>query len=200
LEVAAIQLQTQRVRAIELEAQAAGGKVNAGDLAKKSATENKLYGHNGMKDVLNATVRHRSLYLGGGPLLLRNLLWFTATFGGFYQAKAFAARISLGDDSKTAQANLSVGWKIFAGSVSGVFAWSSSFPLEVIKANIMAQPLDRNHRTYTSALDCAQKLYAEGGVPRLFRGLTPCIARAAPAFTIVLNTYDYMRYNLGLTE
>ena len=35
-----------------------------------------------------------------------------------------------------------------------------------------------------------QKLMAEGGIGRFYRGFTPCIARAAPANGIMLWTVD----------
>ncbi len=37
-----------------------------------------------------------------------------------------------------------------------------------------------------------QKLYAEGGVPRLFRGFSPCLMRAVPANGVMLFTVDKM--------
>lgn len=35
-----------------------------------------------------------------------------------------------------------------------------------------------------------QKLYAEGGIGRFYKGFTPCIARAAPANAAMLFTVD----------
>lgn len=37
---------------------------------------------------------------------------------------------------------------------------------------------------------CVQKLYAEGGVPRFFKGWTPCLLRAVPANGVMLLTVD----------
>ncbi len=35
-----------------------------------------------------------------------------------------------------------------------------------------------------------QKLYAEGGVPRFYKGFTPCLLRAVPANGVMLLTVD----------
>jgi len=64
---------------------------------------------------------------------------------------------------------------------------------------MMGQPLEKQYRHYRTASECARQLYAEGGMPRLYRGLTPTIVRAIPAYTIVLNVYDVMREKFGLS-
>lgn len=201
-EIMAIQLQTQQTRAIEGQLAASGEnftcslhQVNAARRAEY-ATEVR-YGHDGMKDAFQSIVRNRSPYLGAGPLLLRNLGWYTATFVSFENAKALAARFQFDDDSKSAQQKLGIGSKILCGGFAGVVAWTSTFPLEVIKANMMGQPLESRHRSFGSAFECARELYIEGGVRRFYRGLTPTIVRAIPAYTIALNTYDYMRVVFG---
>jgi len=202
LEIMAIQLQTQHAHGAEGQLAASGEnfscalhQVNASRRATY-ATELR-YGHEGVVDTFKSIVRNRTFYLGVGPLLLRNLMWYTATFGTFEQTKAFAARTQFGDDSKTSQNRLGIGSKILCGGTSGVISWSTSFPLEVIKANMMGQPLESRHRNFESAFMCARHLYSEGGIPRLYRGLTPTLVRAIPAYTIVLNTYDFMRQRLG---
>lgn len=55
----------------------------------------------------------------------------------------------------------------------------------------------------TEALPCSpapllpQKLYAEGGVPRLFRGFSPCLMRAVPANGVMLFTVDKVTHMLN---
>lgn len=201
LEIMAIQLQTQHAHAIEGQLAANGEnftcalhQVNAAQRARY-ATELR-YGHEGIIDAFQSIVRNRTFFLGMSPLLLRNLMWFTATFGTFEQSKAFAARVNFGDDSKHSQNRLSLGWRILCGGTSGIVSWSISFPLEVVKANMMGQPLESRYRNFGSAFSCAHQLFNEGGIRRLYRGLTPTILRAVPAYTIVLNTYDGIRQML----
>jgi solute carrier family 25 carnitine/acylcarnitine transporter 20/29 len=204
LEITAIQLQTQKARAIEGQLAASGEnftcalhQVNA---ARRADYAIELrYGHEGLRDAFTSMLRNRSAFLGVSPLLFKNLVWFTATFGTYEQTKALGARTSFNDDSKIAQNKLSIGWKILCGASSGVVAWTACFPLEVIKANVMGQPLEKQYRSFESAVACTKQLYSEGGIPRFYRGLTPTLVRALPAYTIVLNTYDLMRQKLGCT-
>ena len=42
----------------------------------------------------------------------------------------------------------------------------------------------------TESADWLQKLYAEGGIPRFYKGFTPCLLRAFPANGIMLLTVD----------
>mmetsp|Transcript_20009 Transcript_20009/g.37776 ORF Transcript_20009/g.37776 Transcript_20009/m.37776 type:complete len:379 (+) Transcript_20009:61-1197(+) len=205
LEIMAIQLQTQRTRAMESQIAAAmesshlSCALQGFNASRRAHYATELrYGHKGLKDTAVSLWRHRSPFLGVGPLLLKNFLWFNGTFCTFDQTKALAARINYGEDSKAAQKKLGIGWKIICGASSGVVAWTCCFPFEVIKANMMGQPLERQYRSFQYASECAQTLYAEGGIPRLYRGLTPTIVRAIPAYTIVLNVYDLMRMQLGL--
>jgi len=39
----------------------------------------------------------------------------------------------------------------------------------------------KSQRKYKTMIDCAQKLYAEGGIARFYKGFTPCILRSVPA-------------------
>lgn len=197
LEIMAVQLQTQHMHATQGQLQARQGHggctiqmVNA-ELRARHATQVR-YGHSGSADILQAIARHRAWGLGCGPLVLRNAMWFTATFGTFEQTKAAAARLSLGSDSKDAQARLGLGWRVACGATTGVVSWTTSFPLEVVKVNMMGQPLALQYRTYSSSMECAKRLYREGGARRFYRGLAPTILRAVPAYTIVLNVYDKM--------
>lgn len=206
LEIMAIQLQTQKVAAIESELAAISESSHLscalqGFNASRRAqyAQEIRYGHTGLRDTAVSLWRHRSPFLGVGPLLLKNFLWFNGTFCTFDQTKALAARINFDDDSKASQKKLGIGWKIICGASSGVVAWTCCFPFEVVKANMMGQPLNKEYRSFQSARECAQTLLAEGGVARLYRGLTPTIVRAIPAYTIVLNVYDFMRMQLGLS-
>lgn len=205
LEIMSIQLQTQRSYAVASQAQALNSSLKSNCVLVQVNTVERArhsmdvrYGHSGLKDVANTIMQYRSPYLGFAPLFVRNLMWYTATFVSFDQLKGAAARIQFGDDSKENQKRLSPIWRVVCGSMSGVISWTSSFPLEVIKANMMGQPLAPEYRRYDSAATCAKQLYAEGGLARLYRGLSPTIVRALPAYTVVLNTYDFMRHSLGL--
>jgi len=202
LAIMAIQLQTQQTRGLEGQLAASGENftcaLHQSNAAQRARYATELrYGYDGIRDAFQSMVRHRTFYLGGGPLLCKNLIFWTATFCTFDQTKAFAARAQFGDDSKTAQKGLSISSKIACASVTGIVAWGSCFPFEVIKANMMGQPLEARYRNFECAFTCARQLYTEGGVQRLYRGFTPAMVRSVPAYIVSLNTYDFVRQRLG---
>ena len=49
----------------------------------------------------------------------------------------------------------------------------------------------------TGDVPVVQKLWAEGGVRRFFKGWTPCLLRAFPANGIMLLTVDKVSYMLA---
>ena len=56
------------------------------------------------------------------------------------------------------------------------------------------------HTAYLLTIDdilVVQKLWAEGGVTRFFKGWTPCLLRAFPANGIMLLTVDKVSYMLA---
>jgi solute carrier family 25 (mitochondrial carnitine/acylcarnitine transporter), member 20/29 len=52
-------------------------------------------------------------------------------------------------------------------------------------------------KQYPSMIVAAQKLWAEGGVARFYKGFAPCIIRAVPANAAMLYTVDTVNNFLG---
>ena len=61
-----------------------------------------------------------------------------------------------------------------AGSLAGLFEWSSGMPLDVIRQRIYSGE-------YTTFLGAARGIYATQGVRGFYLGFVPTIARAVPA-------------------
>ncbi|GAB4822528.1 hypothetical protein N2152v2_009574 [Parachlorella kessleri] len=78
------------------------------------------------------------------------------------------------------------------GGIAGVLYWLAIFPLDVVKSAMMTDSIDPATRQYPNMAATFKKLYAEGGVPRLFRGFSPCLMRAVPANGVMLFTVDKM--------
>ena len=55
----------------------------------------------------------------------------------------------------------------------------------------------RHERLYSGVVDCARKMYAEGGVPRFFQGLAPCLLRSFPANAACFFAYEKALELLG---
>ncbi len=75
-----------------------------------------------------------------------------------------------------------------AGGSAGFFYWLFFYPLDVIKSAMQTDAQAKKDRRYCGVRDAAKQLYAEGGVARFYKGITPCLLRAIPANAIMLIT------------
>lgn len=94
--------------------------------------------------------------------------------------------------------DLSVVRVFTAGGFAGVMYWLLTYPTDVIKSTMQSDDIEKKNRKYTGIVDCAKKMYAnEGGIPRFFRGFTPCLLRAIPANATMLYTVEISRQLLN---
>ncbi|KAK9863589.1 hypothetical protein WJX84_011011 [Apatococcus fuscideae] len=77
-----------------------------------------------------------------------------------------------------------------AAGVGGLLYWMMIFPVDVVKSAIMTDSIVPAERKYTGMISTAQKLYAEGGIGRFYKGFSPCLMRAVPANACMLYTVD----------
>jgi solute carrier family 25 (mitochondrial carnitine/acylcarnitine transporter), member 20/29 len=106
-------------------------------------------------------------------------------------ARAAAARAQL--DAWAMLTNTAVpvpAWSMLAaGAVAGVLSWLLALPVDVVKSRVQAAPVDAPPSS-TRILAVAARLYAEGGVPIFFRGLVPCLVRAAPVNAVTFVGFE----------
>ncbi|KAJ1967332.1 Mitochondrial carrier protein ymc2 [Dispira parvispora] len=67
------------------------------------------------------------------------------------------------------------------GALAGFAMWGSVYPIDVIKSKLQTDQLGRQSRRYQSILDCARQTLRHEGVAGFYKGITPCLLRAAPA-------------------
>ncbi|KAJ1658055.1 Mitochondrial carrier protein ymc2 [Dispira simplex] len=67
------------------------------------------------------------------------------------------------------------------GALAGFSMWGSVYPIDVIKSKLQTDQLGRQSRRYQSILDCARQTLHHEGVAGFYKGITPCLLRAAPA-------------------
>ena len=79
---------------------------------------------------------------------------------------------------------------LVAGAAAGVFSWALALPVDVIKSQIQSAPLE-TPRAETRIGAVTARLYAAGGLPIFFRGLVPCLARAAPVNAVTFLGYEW---------
>uniref|UniRef100_A0A8C5QYH9 Mitochondrial basic amino acids transporter n=1 Tax=Leptobrachium leishanense TaxID=445787 RepID=A0A8C5QYH9_9ANUR len=92
---------------------------------------------------------------------------------------------------------------LFAGGMSGIVSWLSTYPIDVIKSRLQADGIGGvNH--YNGILDCVKKSYAIEGWRVFTRGLTSTLLRAFPVnaatFATVTLFLMYMRGDTTMSE
>lgn len=78
-----------------------------------------------------------------------------------------------------------------AGGIGGFLYWFLTYPTDVLKSSLQSDNSDPTKRKFRGYIDCAKYLYKnEGGIPRFFRGFTPCLMRSVPANAIQFSTFE----------
>jgi solute carrier family 25 carnitine/acylcarnitine transporter 20/29 len=117
----------------------------------------------------------RGVYQGIAPTICRNV----PAVAGYFGAYEYARRALLAPGQKLEQLE---SWKLLtAGSIGGLAYWVLTYPIDVMKSAVQADSCAPAERRFKGLADVAKQLYAEGGVKRFFKGVTPCLLRAAPA-------------------
>jgi solute carrier family 25 carnitine/acylcarnitine transporter 20/29 len=82
---------------------------------------------------------------------------------------------------------------IMAGGISGIAAWMSTYPLDVIKTRIQGQALVPAYPTVlpacANARQAFQAIVKEEGFVGLFRGTNATVIRAFPTNAVIFTTY-----------
>ncbi len=131
------------------------------------------------------------LSLGFGATVLRNIPSVSLYFGVYEYARTHMA--PTGGSVK----DLTVSQLLTAGGLGGICYWGFTYPLDVIKSSIQGDNLDPSQRRYRGVLDCARKLYADGGAKRFYRGFTPCMMRAVPGNCVLNDVLPEPALNCG---
>ncbi|KAJ2661625.1 Mitochondrial carrier protein ymc2 [Coemansia sp. RSA 1200] len=84
-------------------------------------------------------------------------------------------------ESGLARSELSSGLVCLYGAAAGFAMWLTSYPIDVVKSKLQTDEFSAESRKYSGSIDCVRKIMKQEGVGGFFRGITPCILRAAPA-------------------
>ncbi|KAJ2514788.1 Mitochondrial carrier protein ymc2 [Coemansia sp. RSA 1939] len=84
-------------------------------------------------------------------------------------------------ESGLARSELSSGLVCLYGAAAGFAMWLTSYPIDVVKSKLQTDGFSAESRKYSGSIDCVRKIMKQEGVGGFFRGITPCILRAAPA-------------------
>jgi solute carrier family 25 carnitine/acylcarnitine transporter 20/29 len=78
----------------------------------------------------------------------------------------------------------------WAGGLSAQMFWITSYPSDVVKQQIMTDPLDSGKRKYWRWRDAAVQVYRDNGWKGYWRGFVPCFLRAFPANACALVAFE----------
>lgn len=84
-----------------------------------------------------------------------------------------------------------------AGLLSGVFTTAIMAPGERIKCLLQIQAAGGGEKKYNGAIDCAKKLFAEGGIRSVFKGSAATALRDMPASGVYFASYEYLKKSLA---
>lgn len=133
----------------------------------------------------------RGVFQGLGPTLARNIPAVSCYFGGYEAAKISLAK------GKPAGQQLNAFELMAAGAMGGFAYWIFTYPIDVIKSTMQSDHPDPTKRRYPTMASTSRQLWAQSGVSAFYRGLTPCLLRAAPAnaacFTLYELTSDFLK-------
>ncbi|KAJ1900716.1 Mitochondrial carrier protein ymc2 [Kickxella alabastrina] len=118
----------------------------------------------------------KGIYKGQVPTLIREF----NGYGMYFLAYEALVQRTISQTGKS-RSELSSGLVCLYGAAAGFAMWLTSYPIDVIKSKLQTDGFSGNARKYSGTVDCAKKIMAQEGVKGFFRGITPCLLRAAPA-------------------
>lgn len=150
------------------------------------AGETPLY--SGTFDCLKKTVSNegvRGLYKGMGAPLAGVAPIFAISFFGYGVGKKL-----FGPENA---ADFTTAHYFVAGAFSGIFTTSIMAPGERIKCLLQIQQGANHPKVYDGPIDCAKKLYKQGGLASIYRGSGATLLRDVPASGLYFLTYEVIK-------
>ena len=156
----------------------------------------------GLFDATRAVLRLGGLPLlfrGTGATLLRDAPVYGAYFLSYEYLKQYFALAVGPDPTHQLQRGIILtndtvpvpAWSMLAaGATAGVLSWLLALPVDVIKSQVQSAPLDAP-ASDTRIAHVAARLYKQGGIPIFFRGLVPCLVRAAPVNAVTFLGFEW---------
>eukprot|EP00985_Skeletonema_marinoi_P002591 scaffold1065_cov128-Skeletonema_marinoi.AAC.3 len=119
----------------------------------------------------------KGLYNGSGVTLLRDVPYNVIFFLSYIEIK----RALTSPEGEVSRARI-----LGSGVAAGMLAAFFGTPMDVVKSRIQM----RNSPYTNGAIDCAKRLYAEGGYGMFFRGAFPRMAVQGPMYGIALLFFE----------
>lgn len=163
-------------------------------IIKSKTNPNLVPEYNGIVDCFKKVMKSNGIkgaYQGIVPHLMRNIPAGAVHLGTFEWI-----RLIYSEKLNLPVSQLPFNITMFAGSIGGILFWSLFYPLDVIKSAVQGDSPYRENKKYNGVVDAVNKLYAEGGYKRFFKGFSPCMLRSIPANSVLLLTSSYLAEHL----
>ena len=128
--------------------------------------------------------RHNLFKPGFAPHLLLETLGSGVYYSTYYITKQYGASIFDLEDSN-------IFLRLISGSASGCMGWLAIYPLDTIRSRILSLPRPLSDPSINGRT-LASTIYRTEGLGGFYKGILPCLLRAAPVAAFVLPTYDYV--------
>ncbi|KAJ2160975.1 Mitochondrial carrier protein ymc2 [Coemansia sp. RSA 552] len=118
----------------------------------------------------------QGIFRGQVPTVIREL----HGYGMYFLAYESLVQRTMAQTGKS-RSDISSGLVCMYGAAAGFAMWLTSYPIDMVKSKLQTDALAGDARKYTGTIDCVRKILGQEGVRGLFRGITPCLLRSAPA-------------------
>ncbi|KAI9317724.1 mitochondrial carrier domain-containing protein [Dichotomocladium elegans] len=149
-------------------------------------------GYNGPIDCIRQIYRSHGLpgiYKGQVITMAREF----QGYGAYFFAYEWLVRKSIERNKLTSRAELP-SWEVcLYGAGAGYAMWLTVYPMDAVKSKLQTDGFAGAAKKYTSTLDCVRKTFAAEGVAGFFRGVGPCLLRAAPS-----NAATFMGFEVAM--
>ncbi len=137
-----------------------------------------------------------ALWKGHVPAQLLSITYGVVQFAAFESLTKAAFAL---DPRTSADGALGPPAHFVCGAAAGVCATLASYPFDVVRTRLVAQP-GRETRSYLGTADAVRKMLAKEGPRVLFRGIVPTFTAIAPYSGLQFGFYNAFKHLLGLFE
>eukprot|EP00760_Papus_ankaliazontas_P014503 PhM_4_TR16089/c1_g2_i1/m.38548/K15109/SLC25A20_29, CACT, CACL, CRC1; solute carrier family 25 (mitochondrial carnitine/acylcarnitine transporter), member 20/29 len=126
----------------------------------------------------------RNMYAGSAPTIIREM----GTFGLFFPTNELLKRRLAERQGLSGPSDLTIPYRILAAGFGGILCWLPCYPIDQIKSKMQLEGYRGN-----SMWRVARDIYRTEGLRHgFFKGITPCLTRAFPAYAAQFILFDHM--------
>jgi solute carrier family 25 phosphate transporter 23/24/25/41 len=100
----------------------------------------------------------------------------------------------------TGKDDMGIVTKLALGAISGTFAQTLTYPLDVVRRRMQMLGYGGQAVEYTSISEAFKRVYTKYGLIGFYKGLIPNYLKVVPVVSINFVVYEYMKRFLGLSS